>query len=228
MVGPPESAGKRSAPDGADLPRSVGPVRAAREPAPPSARPCRSRLASELPERLRVEEALRLYASFYRRPASPDALLEAVGLTTQPSAAYGSLSGGQKQPLSIALAFVGQPRAVVLDEPTAGLDPAGRREVWDLLARTRARGLTILFVTHDLEEAERLCDRVALISGGRLVALDTPAGLVARTCQRQRVRFRPSAPPSAALLAALGPGRRRSRSRRGPAVQALRPRARRS
>jgi ABC-2 type transport system ATP-binding protein len=159
--------------------------------------------AAELPERLRVEEALRLYASFYRRPAEPAELLDAVGLTAQRRVAYGSLSGGQKRRLSIALAFVGQPRAAVLDELTTGLDPVGRRDVWELIVRLRGRGLAILLVTHDLEEAEHLCDRIAFISGGRLVALDTPAGFVERVGLGQRVRFRPSSPLPAPLLDAL-------------------------
>jgi len=133
---------------------------------------------SALPDKLRVGEALALYASFYRSPADTDELLAAVGLSGRRDAFYGTLSGGQQQRLSIALAFVGNPRVVVLDELTTGLDPAGRQEVWALIGEMRNRGVTMLLVTHDLVEAERLCDRLTILVGGRVAALGTPDELV--------------------------------------------------
>ncbi|HEY8454537.1 MAG TPA: ABC transporter ATP-binding protein [Actinopolymorphaceae bacterium] len=158
---------------------------------------------SRLPDKLRVGEALDLYASYYRRPANWQQLLETLGLADKRDTPYRKLSGGQKQRLSIALALVGSPTVAVLDELTTGLDPQARRDTWDLIEQVRDSGVTILLVTHFMDEAERLCDRLALIDSGRIVALDTPAGLVARAAQEQRVRFRPSAPLDDELLAAL-------------------------
>jgi ABC-2 type transport system ATP-binding protein len=158
---------------------------------------------SRLPDRLRVGEALDLYASYYRQSADQDRLLEILGLTEKRDTAYRKLSGGQKQRLSIALALVGRPTVAVLDELTTGLDPQARRDTWDLIEQVRDTGVTILLVTHFMDEAERLCDRLALIDGGRIAALDTPAGLVARATQDQRVRFRPSAAFDERLLAEL-------------------------
>ncbi|ASO22073.1 ABC-2 type transport system ATP-binding protein [Actinoalloteichus hoggarensis] len=158
---------------------------------------------SELPARLTVGEAMRLYSSFYRDPVDWRELLDALRLGDKVDTRFGRLSGGQKQRLSIALAVIGGPRVAVLDELTTGLDPQARRDAWDLIEDIRDRGVTILLVTHFMEEAERLCDRLAVIDAGRLVALDTPAGLVARVDDRQRVRFRPSAPLDHAVLAAL-------------------------
>jgi ABC-2 type transport system ATP-binding protein len=116
---------------------------------------------------------------------------------------FGGCLGGQKQRLSIALALVGRPRVAVLDELTTGLDPQARRDAWDLIEGIRDRGVTILLVTHFMEEAERLCDRLAVIDAGRLVAVDSPAGLVSAVDDRQRIRFRPSAPIDHAVLAVL-------------------------
>ncbi|TDB99594.1 ABC transporter ATP-binding protein [Micromonospora fluostatini] len=158
---------------------------------------------SQLPDRLRVAEALQLYASFYRNPADPDRLIEELGLGAKRDTPYKKLSGGQKQRLSIALALVGNPKIAILDELTTGLDPQARRETWGLIERVRDRGVTIVLVTHFMEEAERLCDRVAVIDSGRVVALDTPAGLVATVAPEQRVRFRPSAPLDDRLLTDL-------------------------
>jgi len=132
-------------------------------------------------DRLRVEEALRLYRSFYDDPADAEALLESLDLRDVRSTRCGRLSGGQRQRLSIALALIGNPRVVVLDELTTGLDPRARRDTWRLIADVRARGVTIVLVTHFMEEAERLCDRVALIDRGRVVRVDRPAALAART-----------------------------------------------
>ena len=133
----------------------------------------------QLPDRLRVGEALDLFASFYRDPADPALLLEMLGLTAHRKQSYKKLSGGQKQRLSIALALVGKPRIAVFDELTTGLDPNARRATWRLVENVRSRGVTVLLVTHFMEEAERLCDRVAVIDGGRVIGLDTPAGIVA-------------------------------------------------
>ena len=129
---------------------------------------------SQLPDKLTVSEALDLYASFYRTPADVLPLLERLGLAEKRNTRYKKLSGGQKQRLSIALALVGRPRIVVLDELTTGLDPAARRNTWALIQDMRDQGVTILLVTHFMEEAERLCDRVALIDAGRVVALGSP------------------------------------------------------
>src|SRR5215831_1544338 len=158
---------------------------------------------SALPEKSKVWEALDLYSSFCRTPANWQKLLEDLGLTEQRNTSYGKLSGGQKQRLSIALALVGSPEVAILDELTTGLDPHARRETWDLIEQIRNTGVTIVLVTHFMEEAERLCDRVAVIDAGRVVALDTPAGLVSRAVSEQRIRFRPSAPLDDRLLTDL-------------------------
>ena len=158
---------------------------------------------SELPERLRVGEALELYSSFYARPADWRALMDRLGLSGKRDTRFGKLSGGQKQRLSIALALIGSPRVAVLDELTTGLDPQARRDTWALIEGIRDTGVTILLVTHFMEEAERLCDRVALIDSGRIVALDSPAGLATGVDAEQRVRFRPSRPMDDSLLTAL-------------------------
>ena len=155
---------------------------------------------STLPDKLTVGEALDLYGAFYRRPVDRDALLDELGLAAVRRTAYADLSGGQKQRLSIALALVGDPEIAVLDELTTGLDPQARRETWTLIERIRERGVTVLLVTHFMEEAQRLCDRVAVIDRGRVVAIDTPAGLVGRVDTEQRISFRPVAPLDDALL----------------------------
>ncbi|MFF0720326.1 ABC transporter ATP-binding protein [Verrucosispora sp. NA02020] len=158
---------------------------------------------SQLPDRLRVTEALELYAAFYREPDDPARLIDELGLGEKRHTPYAKLSGGQKQRLSIALALVGRPRIAILDELTTGLDPQARRDTWGLIERVRDRGVTIVLVTHFMAEAERLCDRVAVIDRGRVAALDTPAGLVATVAPEQRVRFRPSAPLDDRLLTDL-------------------------
>ncbi len=158
---------------------------------------------SELPERLEVGEALDLYSSFYRAPANSEHLMDVLGLTEKRNTRFGKLSGGQKQRLSIALALVGNPKITVLDELTTGLDPQARRDTWQLIERIREGGVTILLVTHFMEEAERLCDRVAVMDSGRVVAIDSPAGLTSRVGGGQRIRFRPSAPLDDGLLTGL-------------------------
>jgi ABC-2 type transport system ATP-binding protein len=159
--------------------------------------------SSQQPDRMRVWEALSLYASFYDEPADWEQLIADLGLTAKRDTPYRKLSGGQKQRVSIALALVGGPRVAVLDELTTGLDPQARRETWRLIEETRDRGVTVILVTHLMEEAERLCDRLALIDAGRLVAIDTPAGIVAQTAPDQRLSFRPSASLDDARLLAL-------------------------
>jgi ABC-2 type transport system ATP-binding protein len=158
---------------------------------------------SELPDKLKVGEAMELYSSFYPDPVDWRELIGILNLTDKLDTQFRRLSGGQKQRLSIALALVGNPTVAVLDELTTGLDPQARRDAWDLIEGIRARGVTILLVTHFMEEAERLCDRLAVIDSGRLVALDSPAGLVSKVDDRQRIRFRPSAPLDHAVLTAL-------------------------
>ena len=150
--------------------------------------------ASALPAKLRVGEILAMYRSFYREPADVSELIEVLGLAGKRRDYYKSLSGGQRQRLSIALALIGRPKIAVLDEMTTGLDPQARRDTWELIEGVRERGVTILLVTHFMEEAERLCDRVALIDNGRVVALDTPARLAAQARGGKSVRFLPSAP----------------------------------
>jgi ABC-2 type transport system ATP-binding protein len=159
--------------------------------------------ASALPPKLRVGEILDMYRSFYRHPADVGELIEVLGLAGKRKDFYKSLSGGQRQRLSVALALVGQPKIAVLDEMTTGLDPQARRDAWALIEGIRDRGVTIVLVTHFMEEAERLCDRVALIDHGRVAALDTPAGLAARARGGKSVRFAPSAPIDDGLLTAL-------------------------
>ena len=159
---------------------------------------------SQMPGRIQVREALELYASFYTNPADVDGLLVQWGLADKATTRFGKLSGGQKQRLAVALAMVGNPRVVVLDELTTGLDPHARRTAWEMVEQVRDAGVTVLLVTHFMAEAERLCDRIAIIDRGRIAALDTPAGLAARgPAAAQKMRFRPSEPVAVADLLAL-------------------------
>ena len=158
---------------------------------------------SRLPDRIKVWEALDLYSSFYRSPAHWPTLLDQLGIANKRNERFKSLSGGQKQRLSIALALVGNPEIAILDELTTGLDPQARRDTWGLIEDLKKRGITIILVTHFMEEAERLADRLALIDGGKVVAIDTPAGLVARTSPEQIIRFQPSVPIEDSLLTGL-------------------------
>ncbi|HET9972933.1 MAG TPA: ABC transporter ATP-binding protein, partial [Streptosporangiaceae bacterium] len=146
---------------------------------------------SQLQEKLKVREALELYASFYPHPADWRELLERWGLAAKAEARFAKLSGGQKQRLFIALALVGNPEVVFLDELTSGLDPGARHATWDLIRAIRAQGVTVVLVSHFMDEVEELCDRVAILERGRIAALDTPAGLVDRAGGEYRVRFRP-------------------------------------
>jgi ABC-2 type transport system ATP-binding protein len=159
--------------------------------------------ASELQPKITVREALELYAACYPDPADWRALAERLGLTDKLRTRFAKLSGGQKQRLFIALALIGKPSIVVLDELTTGLDPRARRDTWQLIEEVRASGVTVLLVTHFMEEAQRLCDRIALFEKGRITALDTPAGLINRTASGTAISFRPSAPLDTRQLADL-------------------------
>ena len=158
--------------------------------------------ASALPPRLTVGEAVELFASFYPSPMNPDDLLESLGIAHRKDAQFRKLSGGERQRLSIALALVGNPRIAILDELTTGLDPEARRETWALIERIRDRGVTVILVTHFMDEAERLCDRLALIDHGVVRAMDTPEAIAARA-GGSRVRFVPSSPVSDQILRAI-------------------------
>ncbi|MFC4058885.1 ABC transporter ATP-binding protein, partial [Planomonospora corallina] len=136
---------------------------------------------SELPDRLKVAEALRLYAGLYRAPADWRSVMERWGLDPIRNRSFGDLSGGQKQRLQLALALVGAPEVVVLDELTTGLDPVARRETWALIGDLKASGTTVVLVSHHMDEIEALCDRVAVFGAGRITALGSPGELVERT-----------------------------------------------
>ncbi len=144
---------------------------------------------SALPDRMKVWEALDLFASFL--PDSPDwhILMEQWGLSDKRKASFSSLSGGQRQRLFIALALVGNPRLVFLDEMTSGLDPGARHAAWDLIRAIRDRGTTVVLVTHFMDEAEHLCDRLAIVDHGKVAAMDTPQGLIGALAGRVRVVF---------------------------------------
>lgn len=162
---------------------------------------------TRLPETIKVWEALDLYASFYSRPRDWRELLEWWGLAEQRDTRFGRLSGGQKQRLFIALALVGDPEVAFLDELTTGLDPHARRATWDLVERVRAEGVTVVLVSHFMDEVEALCDRVAVFDRGRVVALDTLAGLIDRVDPEYRMGFRlmdVGASPASAPEALLG------------------------
>jgi ABC-2 type transport system ATP-binding protein len=141
---------------------------------------------SDLYDRVRVGEALELFASFYRDPADPGRLLDRLGLAGKRNTSFDKLSGGQRQRLSIALALVGNPEVAILDELSTGLDPHARRDTWRLIEQVRAGGVTVVLVSHDMEEIGRLCDRVAVLDAGRVVAIDTPERLTARVAADQR------------------------------------------
>ncbi len=144
---------------------------------------------ASLPNRIKVWEALDLFAAFYRRSVDWPPLLEQLGLAEKRNGSFAKLSGGQKQRLFIALALLNDPDLVFLDELTTGLDPQARRAMWDLVRSIRERGKTVFLTTHFMEEAERLCDRVAIMDQGRIVALDTPENLIDSLGVENRVVF---------------------------------------
>jgi ABC-2 type transport system ATP-binding protein len=145
---------------------------------------------AQLQKRIKVWEAVHLWASLYRKkPAVGNQLLEQLGLIEKRDAWFMTLSGGQKQRLFIALALIHRPEVVFLDELTTGLDPQARRAIWELVRDIRSRGTTVFLTTHLMEEAERLCDRVAIIEHGRVIEVGTPSELVARHCPERRVVY---------------------------------------
>jgi ABC-2 type transport system ATP-binding protein len=159
---------------------------------------------AQLQKRIKVWEAMHLWASLYRRPrAAGDLLLDQLGLAEKRDAWFMTLSGGQKQRLFIALALVNDPEVVFLDELTTGLDPQARRTIWDLVRRIRERGKTVFLTTHLMEEAERLCDRVAIIEHGRIIDIDQPQRLVDKYCPERGVILASEDPNAAECLARI-------------------------
>lgn len=157
-------------------------------------RALRERLGTQLqetvlPDKLTVEETVRLFRSFYREGPTVDQVIESVRLVEKRGARVGQLSGGQRQRLGIACALVGAPDILFLDEPTTGLDPQSRRALWELVEAYRDRGGTVLLTTHYMEEATRLCDRVAIMDQGRIIAQDSPAALIASLGAEHMVEF---------------------------------------
>src|SRR6266581_1471239 len=142
---------------------------------------------AQLQKRIKVWEAVDLWASLYPKPVDGNRLLEQLGLADKRNAWFMTLSGGQKQRLFIALALINDPEVVFLDELTTGLDPQARRAIWDLVRGIRDRGKTVFLTTHLMEEAERLCDRVAIIEYGRIIDIDTPERLINRYCPERTV-----------------------------------------
>jgi ABC-2 type transport system ATP-binding protein len=144
---------------------------------------------TRLAEKLTVLETLTLFRSFYEEGVSPQTVLEQVSLTEKADAYVGKLSGGQRQRLAVACALVGNPDLLFLDEPTTGLDPQSRRQLWDILRAFRSQGRTILLTTHYMDEAERLCDRVAVVDYGKVIALGSPTELIARLGGEHLIEF---------------------------------------
>src|ERR1700722_2256207 len=144
---------------------------------------------TQLSEKLTVHETVRLFRSFFRQGADAAAIIARVQLEEKQNSRVGDLSGGQKQRLALACALVGDPDFLFLDEPTTGLDPQARRQLWELIEEFKKSGRTILLTTHYMDEAERLCDRVAIMDHGKVIALGTPRELIAATCAEQMVEF---------------------------------------
>ena len=168
----------------------------------------RERIGVQLQEtvlegKLTVLETLRLFSSFYPRPRPLPEVLHEVGLEEKSSAWVRNLSGGQRQRLAVGCALVCDPEILFLDEPTTGLDPAARRGLWDVIRRFQARGRTVVLTTHYMDEAERLCDRIAIVDRGRVVALGTPGELVARVGGEEVVEIETVPPLPAATLSAV-------------------------
>jgi ABC-2 type transport system ATP-binding protein len=162
---------------------------------------------AQLQKRIKVREAVDLWASLYRKAVDANRLLEQLGLSEKRNAWFMTLSGGQKQRLFIALALINDPELVFLDELTTGLDPQARRAIWDLVRGIRQRGKTVFMTTHLMEEAERLCDRVAVIDHGRIIDIGSPAALVRRHCpERAVVVTTPQATADAIFRAVPGVG----------------------
>src|SRR6202163_2492426 len=156
--------------------------------------------STSLPDKLRVMEALRLFASFYKRRRNPEELLKRFGLEEKRNTFYSQPSGGQKQPLALAMALVNDPKVLFFDEPTAGLDPQVRREIYDIIEELRREKKTIVMTTHYIEEAERLCDRVAIVDHGTVIALGTPRELKERSGDKTRLEVRLARPEPQDIL----------------------------
>jgi ABC-2 type transport system ATP-binding protein len=159
--------------------------------------------SAALQDNITPRQALKLFAAFYREPAGVDELIGRFALAAKADAPFAALSSGQRQRLFLALAFVNNPRLVILDEPTAGLDPQARRELHRVIAGLRAAGRTVLLSTHNLEEAHHLCDRLGILDEGRLVAVARPGELIAGAGTRPRVAVKSARPLTAAQAAAL-------------------------
>ena len=159
--------------------------------------------STALPDKLRVMEALKLFASFYKRHKQPEELLTRFGLEEKRNAFYSQLSGGQKQRLALAIALINDPKVVFLDEPTAGLDPQVRREIYDIIEELRRDKKTIVLTTHYIEEAERLCDRVAIVDHGKVISTGTPQELCQASADKTRIEVRLARPESDAALKGL-------------------------
>src|SRR5438067_4040490 len=153
---------------------------------------------TKLSEKLTVRETVTLFRSFYRRGPEPDEVIRLVSLEEKAEARVGKLSGGQQQRLAVACALVGDPDLLLLDEPTTGLDPQSRRQLWDLIRTFRTQGRTVLLTTHYMDEAERLCDRVAVVDHGKVIALGTPRELIARLGGEHVIDFAVSGLPISA------------------------------
>src|SRR3954464_4698765 len=154
---------------------------------------------TQLAEKLTVEETVTLFRSFYERGRSVDEVIDVVQLGEKRRARVGKLSGGQKQRLALACAIVGDPELLFLDEPTTGLDPQSRRQLWDLIVELRASGRSVVLTTHYMDEAERLCDRVAIVDHGHVIALGSPRELIASLGAEHVVEFTTPGSPAGAL-----------------------------
>ena len=159
--------------------------------------------STALPDKLRVGEAVSMFASFYKRRRDPNALLKRFGLEEKRNTFYAHLSGGQKQRLALAMSLVNEPRVLFLDEPTAGLDPQVRREIYTIIEELKKERKTILLTTHYIEEAEKLCDRVAIVDQGRVIAQGTPRELKQRSAGTTRIELRLARPESDSALKQL-------------------------
>jgi ABC-2 type transport system ATP-binding protein len=159
--------------------------------------------ATSLPDKIRVIEAIRLFASFYKRGRKVDELLKRFGLEEKRNSFYNQLSGGQKQRLALAMALVNDPKVLFFDEPTAGLDPQVRREIYDIIEELKREKKTIVLTTHYIEEAEKLCDRVGIVDHGKLIALGTPRELKERSVNTTRVEVRLAKPVATSDLKTL-------------------------
>jgi ABC-2 type transport system ATP-binding protein len=159
--------------------------------------------STSLPDKLKTFEALQLFASFYSRRRNPEELLKRFGLEEKRNTFYSKLSGGQKQRLALAMALVNDPQVLFFDEPTAGLDPQVRREIYDIIDELRREKKTIVMTTHYIEEAERLCDRVAIVDHGKVIALGSPRELKARSGDKTRIEVRLAKPELEAELICL-------------------------